>query len=270
MEEKIVLLCGRDVDSLAGIDADYIVIYDRGAEVSVNELTAMASEMSKKEGVCAVVSRGGMGAKLNSMIYSVAAGKGVPVPSGAVGFSRETAPRLVKARKNDTTSLIMEAANCGVALSSVAYESNGGMRFSKLISRWWSLFLSSHILKYIFSSVVAFAVDYVLLLLLNNLLGGIFPKLSMEIAALLAWLTSSITNFTINRSFVFRSKARIWTALGEYYGLAAVVFLLKTYVLLELLTRVLSIPLGIAKPIAEVVFFIMNYFIQKKLIFKKR
>ncbi len=270
MEEKIVLLCGRDVRSLEGIDADYIVIYDRNADVSVNELTSMTSEMAKNDGVCAVVSRGGIMSKLNPIVYTVAAGKSIPVSCGAVGFSRETAAQLVKARKNDTTSLIMEAANCGIPTHSVTRDSKSGTGFLKLISRWWSLFLSSHILKYIFSSVVAFFVDYVLIMLLTDLLGGVFPKLSMEIAALLAWIVSSATNFTINRSFVFHSKANIWTALGEYYGLAVVVFLLKTYVILELLTRVLFLPLGIAKPIAEVVFFVMNYFIQKKLIFKKR
>ena len=270
MEKKIVLLCSKDIDSLANIDADYIVVYDRGAEISVSELTALSSEMSEKDGVCAVVSKDGLGTKLNSIIYTVAAGKSVPVPAGAVGFSREIAVSLVGARKKDTVSLIMEAAERGISTTSVKYEKDAKVGLFKQVSRWWSLFLSSHILKYIFSSVVAFVVDYILLILLTDLLGGIIPKLSMEVAALLAWITSSITNFTINRSFVFRSNAPLIPALGEYYGLAVVVFLLKTYVVLELLTRVLFIPLGIAKPIAEVVFFVTNYFIQKKLIFKKR
>lgn len=270
MEKKIVLLCSKDIDSLANIDADYIVVYDRSAEISVSELSAISSEMAEKDGVCAAISPGGLGAKLNSIIYSVAAGKAIPVPAGAVGFSRETAVSLAGARKFDPVSLIMESAERGIPTTNIQHKSSGKIGFFKLVSRWWSLFLSSHILKYIFSSVVAFAVDYVLLLLLTDLLGGILPKLSMEVAALLAWITSSLTNFAINRSFVFRSKAPLLTALGEYYGLAVVVFLLKTYVILELLTRVLFLPLGIAKPIAEVVFFITNYFIQKKLIFKKR
>lgn len=270
MEEKIVFLCGRDVRSLDGIAADYIIVYDRGAEISVNELSSIASEMSEKDGICSVVSDGGFMHSFNSVIYSVASGKAIPVPCGAVGFSRETAAALDKARRNDTTSLIMEAANCGIHMDSVKYHPKKRTGFFRQIGRWWSLFLSSHILKYIFSSVVAFLVDYVLIMLFENILGGIFPNLSMEIAALPAWIVSSATNFTINRSFVFRSRAPLLTALGEYYGLALGVFLLKTYVLLELLTRVLSIPLGLAKPIAEVAFFIMNYFIQKKLIFKKR
>lgn len=269
-KKKIVLLCGKDVESIYGIDADYIVIFDKGAEVDVNELTSLAEEMAQNEGVTAVVSAGGAMSKFNSFVFGIGAGKKIPVPAGAVGFSREAAASLIKARKNDSVSLIMEAANRGIKTHSVVGKTQGKAGFFKTVKRWWSLFLSSHILKYIFSSVVAFAVDYVLLIVLANLLSGFIPNISMEVAAPLAWIASSLSNFIINRNFVFRSNAPLLVALGEYYGLALGVFLLKTYVLLEVLTRVLSIPLGIAKPIAEVVFFVTNYFIQKKLIFKKK
>ncbi len=121
--------------------------------------------------------------------------------------------------------------------------------------------------KYLFSSCLAFAVDYVLHLYLND----VIPlAASMEIGAFIAWCCSSIVNFTVNRSFVFHSSAPLKVALPEYYSLAIVVHLLKSYVILELLTRVLHIPLGIAKPIAEVVLFAGNYIIQKKFIFKKK
>lgn len=127
-------------------------------------------------------------------------------------------------------------------------------------------FLESQSLKYIFSSCVAFAIDYIILLILD----AVLPVASMEIGAAVAWVCSSLTNFFINRNFVFRSSTPLKIALPEYYGLATVVFLLKTYVLLELLTRVIGIPLKFAKPVAEVVFFIFNYFIQKKFIFKHK
>ena len=90
------------------------------------------------------------------------------------------------------------------------------------------------------------------------------------IAAPGAWVVSSLTNFFMNRNFVFRSSAPLKTALPEYYGLAGLVFFLKTYVLLELMVRVIGLPKEIAKLVAEVVFFVSNYFIQKKLIFRKK
>lgn len=126
--------------------------------------------------------------------------------------------------------------------------------------------MQSQSLKYLFSSCVAFAIDYVLLLFLD----AVLPVASLEIGAVIAWICSSLTNFFMNRNFVFRSSAPLRVAFAEYYGLAAVVFVLKTYVLLELLTKFLHIPLFIAKPVAEVVFFILNYIIQKLFIFKKK
>lgn len=121
--------------------------------------------------------------------------------------------------------------------------------------------------KYLFSSCLAFAIDYVLHLYLNS----VIPlAASMEIGAFLAWCCSSAVNFTVNRSFVFHSSAPLKVALPEYYSLAIVVHLLKSYVILELLTRVLHIPLEIAKPIAEVVLFAGNYIVQKKFIFKRK
>ena len=120
-------------------------------------------------------------------------------------------------------------------------------------------------LKYLASAGIAFGIDYVLLLILDLLL----PVASLEIGAFFAWLVSSMTNFFMNRNFVFASKKPIKKALSEYYGLAGIVFILKTYVVLELLTRFVGIPLKYAKPIAEVIFFVSNYIIQKIFIFKK-
>lgn len=122
-------------------------------------------------------------------------------------------------------------------------------------------------LKYLFSSCLAFAIDFCVHLYLNS----VIPlAASMEISAFIAWCVSSITNFFINRNFVFRSAAPLKIALPEYYSLAVVVHLLKSYVILEILTRLLHIPLAVSKPIAEVVLFAGNYVIQKKFIFKRK
>ena len=134
-----------------------------------------------------------------------------------------------------------------------------------IFSRLYRIFMNSQSMKYLFSSCVAFVIDYVLLIILD----AVIPVASLEIGAVIAWICSSLTNFFLNRNFVFRSSAPLRTAFAEYYGLAAVVFLVKTFVLLELLTRVFGIPLKIAKLAAEIIFFISNYFIQKLFIFGK-
>ena len=123
-------------------------------------------------------------------------------------------------------------------------------------------------LRYIVSSGIAFVIDYVLLLIIESSLGEL--SLAMEIAAIAAWIISSQINFWINRVWVFGSKKSPLPEFGGYYALAAVSFSVKTFVLLELMVRVLTVPLVIAKPIAEVIMFAVNFIIQKLLIFKKK
>ena len=129
--------------------------------------------------------------------------------------------------------------------------------------------LSQQTVRYLISSCIAFAVEYVLLLLLNGVLGSV-TVLSMELAAVIAFICGSQVNFWINRRWVFRSEKSVLPELGGYYSLAAVSFSIKTFVLLELMVRVLTLPLAIAKPIAEAIMFAVNYFVQKKLIFRRR
>ena len=138
--------------------------------------------------------------------------------------------------------------------------------FANELKTVWYIFKASRSLKYMFSSFFAFLIDYIMLLILNS----VIPVASFEIAAFLAWFISSVVNFTVNREFVFKTKAPLSLAIPEYYGLAGIVFVLKTYVLIEILTRILAIPLFISKLGAEITFFIFNYILQKKVIFRKR
>ena len=147
-------------------------------------------------------------------------------------------------------------------------DNKSSQKGSSIFLRLYRKFMDSQSLKYIFSSCVAFAIDYVLLIVLERSLP--ISVGTLEIAAAIAWICSSLVNFFINRNFVFRSSAPLRVALPEYYGLAGIVFVLKTYVLLEILARVFHIRIEIAKPIAEVVFFVINYIIQKLFIFKKK
>ncbi len=140
-------------------------------------------------------------------------------------------------------------------------------KFSAFVGDIYSLFLVSQPLKYVFSSGVAFLIDFSVFVLLNKYLNIGFLK--SEICIGVAWIISSLINFTINRSFVFKSSVHVGKALIEYYSLAGIVFLLKA-LLFELFMRVLHIPEIISKLIAEVIFFTSNYFIQKFFIFKKK
>ena len=132
--KKILTISSGEVKSLAEIDADYIVIYDKGAEISASELASLAEKMSENDGLTAIVAERGFFAKFNALIYSVASGKKIPVPLGAVGFPREVAATLSGARKYDTVSLVMEAASVGITTHSVSAGESVRFKLSKLIS----------------------------------------------------------------------------------------------------------------------------------------
>lgn len=125
-------------------------------------------------------------------------------------------------------------------------------------------------IRYIISSVIAFIFDYITLLLLERLFKRSGFSLAMECAAILSFAVSSQINFHINRLWVFRSNKNVLAEMGGYYGLAIVSFSVKTFVLLELFVRVIKLPTWLAKPIAETLMFVINYFVQKKIIFRKK
>lgn len=124
--------------------------------------------------------------------------------------------------------------------------------------------------KYLISSVICFVIDYTILLLLEKLFKGLGLTLAMEAAAVISFAISSQVNFHINRLWVFKSNKSVLAEMGGYYSLALVSFSIRTFVLMELFVRVMKLPVWIAKPIAEVAIFVVNYFVQKKIIFKKK
>ncbi len=129
--------------------------------------------------------------------------------------------------------------------------------------------LSAQSVRYLISSCVAFAVSYCVALALDAALGGV-TAFSVEAATAAAFIISSQVNFWMNRSWVFKSKKPPLPELGGYYSLALVSFAVKTYVFIEIMVRLLRLSLAIAMPISEAAMFVINYVVQKKLIFKKK
>lgn len=126
----------------------------------------------------------------------------------------------------------------------------------------------SQSLKFLLSSGIAFVIDTLLLVAIAPLLPW-RADISEALAQTVAWVVSSLTNFTLNQRFVFRAKGRTLVAMGQYYSLAVFVMLGKQ-VLLYLFSTLLSLPLVIAKLVCEVAFFLFNYIVQKKLIFRRK
>lgn len=220
--------------------------------------------------------RSRFGNTLTRFVFRLASGVSVrDTQSGLRGFSvrdMEALSRVKGNRYEYETAVLLYAVQAGIPISEVEIETiyeagNPTSHFHPVRDSfriYRTIYLHSTGLKFITSSVIAFIVDYILSLVLTGC------GLVLELSVLIAWICSSLTNFTINYRFSFRAKVSIPLAMGEYYSLAGVVFLLKKYGFQEILVRLIGIPLAVASPICEVIMYPINYIVQKKFIFKKR
>lgn len=126
---------------------------------------------------------------------------------------------------------------------------------------------------YAASSLLAFVIEYIITLWLSSLF---LASLSMKnvvansIAMTIAWVISSLVNFVVNRTLVFRSKERVLTSFVKYFALALPVFLIKSFGLVNLLLEFMRLPMWIAFPTAQTAMFVITYIVQKRYIFMKK
>ena len=93
--------------------------------------------------------------------------------------------------------------------------------------------------------------------------------LSTVVSNVFARIISSILNFTLNKKVVFKRKGNTLKLAVSYFILALFILAGNT-LMLKMFVEVLNIESKVAKLITELIFFIISWFIQKFLIFKKR
>lgn len=194
---------------------------------------------------------------------------------GMRGYSKKMAALLasVKAKGAEYDTVLLQAAvTDGVKITDLSGDlppvspARTARSLRNTVCGAWGIFMNSTSLKFLFSSGVAFLIDYFLLLLLAPCMPFGSQQWNAVVAQAIVWVLSSQTNFHLNRLLVFGASNRLWTAMAQYYSLAVFVLLGKS-VLLGVLT---FLPLWIAKLLCEVSFFLFNYIVQKKLIFKRK
>lgn len=117
------------------------------------------------------------------------------------------------------------------------------------------------ILRFSASSLLSFVIDYSLFCALMSLTGITI------LSNVLARVVSAAVNFSLNRSFVFSSRASILKSAVKYFLLAVVVLILNTCILKLLITA--GLPYMLAKIITETVMFFFSWTVQKLFIFKE-
>lgn len=127
---------------------------------------------------------------------------------------------------------------------------------------------NSTVLKFALSSFTCYAVEYALygtFVTLPLLWGG---RVHVTMSNVGARLVSSTMNFSLNRKFVFKTDGRRTVKFIEYFSLAAAVLFGST-TLLWIFVDKLGLSRYLSKLVIDTAFFVVNWVVQRFVIFKK-
>lgn len=128
-----------------------------------------------------------------------------------------------------------------------------------------SLRIYKTIIRFISSSLVSFAIDYVVFLFLVLLTSAI--PYHLIISNVGARTVSAAVNYTLNKNAVFQGKKRVVQTLPQY-ALLAFGILCANSVILSFFAGVIGLTPHFAKLLTELVLFIISFSVQSLVIFK--
>ncbi len=223
-----------------------------------------------------VPARSRLGNNITSFIFKSLCG--IPVSdtqTGLRGISAEFCRYLldVKGERFEfETNMLLETRRAEVSIREVPIETvyieeNKSSHFRVIRD---SVAIYGLILKYLSSSILSFVLDWGLFTLLIWLLGNIagdLAEINIYIATAGARIVSSLFNFALNRTVVFRSRDGIGKTMVRYYILC-VCQLLCSAGLVHLLSLT-GCPSAIAKIPVDILLFCVSFRIQRSWVFRK-
>jgi len=190
--------------------------------------------------------------------------------TGLRGFSLESLPWLLSIdgeRYEYEMNMLLLAKKAGYEFKQIGidtvYESSNKSSHFRAVRDSIRIFMP--FLKFCSSGISAALVDYLLLFYLQWLTGNLL------LSVVIARLTSSAVNFTVNRFLVFNVKSKDKKNKSELirYYLLVCVLLFANYVILSLFSRTLHIGLFWSKIITELLLFSISFTAQRLFIFNK-
>lgn len=125
--------------------------------------------------------------------------------------------------------------------------------------------------SYFISSLIAFIIDISLFNIFFILLNDIITD-AIILSSFLARAISSVINYIVNKYIVFKYKtqnSKKDISILKYFSLVIFNVTISAF-LVDILHLILPICVTIIKIIIDILIFISNFFIQKKLIFKSQ
>ena len=218
------------------------------------------------------------GNTITRYVFALASGVMVhDTQTGLRAFSADRIPALLELkgeRYEYEMYMLLGAAEERIPIEEVFIETvyldekNSSSHFHPLRD---SFRIYASILKFTCSSLIAFILDYILVLLLAGLFGrlGVKKELAILYGPMIARAVSSLCNFLINRRIVFHHKDNVFKAVVKYYAVVALVLCINIP-LLHFFNLTLGLPLSIAKLIVETLLFGVSLGMQRFFVFRTK
>lgn len=219
--------------------------------------------------------RSRFGNAMTRLVYKIATGvKVYDTQTGLRAFSYKLVPLMLEIkgeRYEYEINVLMECSKNNIEIkeidiATIYINNNSGSHFNVFKD---SYRIYKEIFKFCAASIICFLVDYALYCIGLVFTVSLGKGLSTVVSNVLARIVSSVLNFTLNKKVVFKRKGNTLKLAISYFMLALCILVGNTIVL-KMFVEVFNIDTKIAKLITELIFFIISWFIQKFLIFKKK
>lgn len=146
-----------------------------------------------------------------------------------------------------------------IKIDTIYIDNNSGSHFNTLKD---SFLIYKNIIKFSFSSIFSFLIDYLFYVIF------LISIKKILLSNILARAISSIVNYNINRKLVFDSKKKVKSSVFKYFSLVALILILNTFIL-NLILCYTNVNALLAKILTEILSFIISFLVQQKFIFKE-
>ena len=210
-----------------------------------------------------------IGNEITKSVYHITTGMEIyDTQTGLRAFSHELLDNMLEIsgdRYEYEMNMLLMFAKKGIKIKEIEIETiyidnNSNSHFRAVKD---SIIIYNQIIKFSFSSITSFLLDYLMYSLMF-----LFTQ-NLELSNIIARIISGSANYTINKRFVFKDNSKKSKSFGQYVTLAIVILFLNT-TLLKFMVNILGLNAFISKIFVELILFILSWFIQKRVIFKEK
>lgn len=224
-----------------------------------------------------IPARSVFGNKMTSAVFGLMFGQRLmDTQTGLRGISRRIIPQMLEVKGERFEYEMNMLIECRkekieifeIPIETVYIDENSSSHFRPIVdSVKVYLLLFRGFFTFIFASLTSTVLDIALYTLLAKLVLPESWAMRLFAATVIARIISSIFNFYMNKILVFESKGDTFKAAVKYYIVAAVQMMLSALGV-SLLFKLLHWDEVIVKIIVDTTLFFINYFVQKKFVFK--